>query len=496
MLRFTDLKFHLPEWRDIDFRIIQEATKKVVTTGGGAGKGSDAFQAACKRLLGIVLRGDQHQLIEEINRSIDVRAFTYLLYASDKFAASISLTQELLAQLLVPRYPLSKLSLVQLVRAYFVHFDKLVEAEQLPILCDFIRAQLAHIDTKIESSDVVRFAKLTGICYSPTGPSNLVSYANNNEMDFDTVIDRCGLRSFSDGRFLTLCRFQYYLETLKKIPVGSDDPVLSEVVKPEVANAPFSNDQQLGHAILEILIDRSAGRPISQSWQSAILSIAGDPRVPKTSRNFQQWWVLLGEKRIGLMRGWLSRLDLKLFLQLLEQSAKDGSVSEMERMFESRKIFMEGLDDQGLIFNSRLFLSAHAEAYLLAHFKKDELPEYARVSSPQTSMIYLNITGKVHMIEGSHSFKLKLFDTLPSVPAVLRYEINRFEDTDFRTSIIWRYNSEIGDPDGYRDLTHDIHLNWQYKAIKFLSRNGVSVDVSKMISPKRYREFKEKFGVF
>src|SRR5690606_913390 len=136
----------------------------------------------------------------------------------------------------------------------------------------------------------------------------------------------------------------------------------------------------------EILIDRSAGRPISQSWQSAILSIAGDPRVPKTSRNFQRWWVLLGEKRIGLMRGWLSRLDLKLFLKLLEQSAKDGSVSDMERMFESRRLFMEGLVEQGLVTNSRLFLSAHAEAYLKSNFNKDELPEYARVLSPQTSM--------------------------------------------------------------------------------------------------------------
>ena len=494
MLRLPDLQFHLPEWRDIDFRVVQEATQKVAATGGKAGKGSDAFQVACKALLGIVLRGEQHRLSEEIHRTIDVRAFTYLLSASDKFAASILLTEELLTQLLVPRSPMSKLSLVQLVRSYFTHFDKLVEAERLPIVCDFIKAQLAHIDTKIESSDVVRFAKLAGICFSPAGPSNLVSYANNNEMDFDTAIDRCGLRSFSDGRFLTLCRFQYYLETLKKIPVGSDDPVLSEVVKPEVANAPFSNNMQLGHAILEILIDRSAGRPISQSWQSAILSIAGDPRVPKTSRNFQQWWVLLGEKRIGLMRGWLSRLDLKLFLQLLEQSAKDGSVSEMERMFESRKIFMEGLVEQGLVTNSRLFLSAHAEAYLKSNFNKDELPEYARVSSPQTSMIYLNIADKVHMIEGSHSFKLKLLDSLPSRPLLLSYEAVKFEDFDFRN--ITLYERKASNQDGIRDLTHDVHLHWQHKAIQFLSGMGVPLDASKMISPKRYREFKEKFGVF
>src|SRR5690606_34171355 len=121
-------------------------------------------------------------------------------------------------------------------------------------------------------------------------------------------------------------------------------------------------------------------------------------------------------------------------------------------------------------------------------------PEYARVLSPQTSMIYLNIADKVHMIEGSHSFKLKLLDSLPSRPLLLSYEAVQFEDFELR-NITW-YERKASNQDGIRDLTHDVHLNGQHKAIQFLTKMGVSVDASKMISPKRYREFKEKFGVF
>lgn len=496
MIRLPDLDITLPEWKGSDFKVVQQATQKIIDIGGGAGRGSDAFREACKRLLGIALRGEQGKMGEAISRPIDVRAFTFLLSSSNEFVRSISITRELLDRLLAPRSPLSKLALIQLIRAFFDRFDTLVKPEIFSVFCEFITRQLHQIDLKSQSSDLVRFAKLADICFSSEGPANLVSYAKNLEIDLDSVIRKFGLTGFSGGRFLQLCRFQYYLDTLKAIPVGSDDPVLSEVVKTEVANSPLSTSQQLGHAVLEILIDRTEGRPISQAWQNVILSIAGDPRVPKTSKNYQQWWVLLGEKRISLMQGWLSRFDLQLFLKILEQSAKDGSVSDMERMFESRKIFMEGLVEQNLIFNSRLFLSSHAEAYLKSHFNKNELPEYARTSSPQTSMIYLNVGGKVHMIEGSHSFKLKLFDALPSVPKVLNFEVNHFQDFDFRSVLISRYEREIGNPDGYKDLMHDVHLNWQYKAIKFLSRMGVSVEVNKLISPKRYREFKEKFGVF
>lgn len=494
MMTLTALDFILPEWQEHDFKLMRKASDKVVAIASNAGKRSDSFKNACRELLEISLSGDNARLKKAISQPIDVRAFTFLLYSSDEFSKSVAVSRACLDALLVPRSPMSKLSLVQLVRAFFVRFDTVSSSEGIREWCDFIKRNLNDLALDTGSSDLSRYAKYSSILFSLDGPRNVVDYAKEHQIDLGVLFERFGLDGFTGARYVQLCHYQYYLETLKNITVGSDNKILSEVVKKEVINAPYSDNKQLGHVILEILIDRSAGQSISTSWQRAVLTIAGDPRVPSSSRNYQQWWELLGEKRIALMRGWLSRFDLKLFLKVLEQSARDGSNSDMERMFESRKVFMEGLLKQGLVGESRLFLSSYAEHYLKKHYKKEELPEYARVASQQTSMIYLNVSGKVHVIEGSHSFKLKLFDRLPVASRVLDYNVKNYADTDLRSSIVFKYNKEYRNPKGMRELTHDIHLGWQNKAIEFIRAQGLSVDVAEMISNSRYREYKNKFG--
>lgn len=494
-MRLPDLTFELPDWKASDFTRIHDAEKKVKQIGSKAGTGSDSFQKACLKLLNIVLQKQPEKLVSNITSSVDVRAFTFLLGVSEKFISQFSLTRAQLDVLIVPRNPISKLSLLQLIRAYFVRYDSIANTQVLSDWRALICSQLSQLKLSAAPSDLASYVKHAAVLFSASGPAQVVAFAKNKQSDLDGVLRELGLNAFSHGRFLTLCRYQYYLETLKTIPVGAEHDILSEVVKSEVINAPIDDSHLLGHAVLEILIDRAAGSPISPAWQSVILSIAGDPRVPTSSPNYQKWWVLLGEQRIGLMRGWLSRFDLALFLKVLEQSARDGSIGDMERMFEPRKQFMEGLLEQGLVSQSRLFLSRHAENYLRKSFKKEELPEYALVDSPETSMIYLNLAGKVHMIEGSHSFKLKLLDTLPSQFKLLDYSKRLYFDYEFRSKIVRIYTEEFGKRRGIAELTHDVHLNWQHNAIQFLSEQGISVSAYELIGSARYREYKSKFGV-
>ncbi|MBZ9610851.1 EH signature domain-containing protein [Rheinheimera maricola] len=495
-MRLPDLLFNLPDWKDSDFTLVKDAEKKVKLIGRKAGTGSDTFQKACLKLLNIVLQGRTEQLVANINNAVDVRAFTYLLGASEEFVKHVSLTHALLDVLVLPRNPISKLTLLQLIRAYFVRYDTVANTQVLADWCTFICLQLNQLHLTAAPSDLASYIKHASVLFSAAGPSEVVAFAKNKQSDLDGVLRELGLNGFSNGRFLTLCRYQYYLETLKTMPVGAEHEILHEVVKKDVVNAPFDEGHLLGHAILEILIDRSAGAAISAAWQSAILTIAGDPRVPTSNPNYQKWWVLLGEQRIGLMRGWLSRFDLALFLKVLEQSARDGNIGDMERMFEPRKQFMEGLLEQGLVSHSRLFLSRHAEHYLRRSFKKEELPEYALVDSAETSMIYLNLAGKVHMIEGSHSFKLKLLDKLPAQFKLLDYGKRLYFDSEFRAKIARIYHEEFGYRRGVEELTHDVHLNWQYNAIRFLAEQGISVSVHELIGAARYREYKSKFGVY
>lgn len=494
-MRLPDLTFELPDWKPSDFTRIKDAEKKVKQISHKAGTGSDTFQKACLKLLNIVLQKQPEKLVSNITSSVDVRAFTFLLGVSEEFVRQFSLTRSQLDILVTPRNPISKLSLLQLIRAYFVRYDTIANTQVLTDWRAFICSQLSQLKLSAAPSDLTSYVKHATVLFSASGPSEIVAFAKNMQSDLDGVLRELGLNAFSNGRFLTLCRYQYYLEELKTIPVGAEHEVLNEVVKTEVINAPIDDSRLLGHAVLEILIDRAAGSPISPTWQSVILTIAGDPRVPTSSPNYQKWWVLLGEQRIGLMRGWLSRFDLALFLKVLEQSARDGNIGDMERMFEPRKQFMEGLLEQGLVSQSRLFLSRHAEQYLRKSFKKEELPEYALVESAETSMIYLNLAGKVHMIEGSHSFTLKLLDKLPSKLNLLDYNKRSFADSEFRTKIALLYNKEFRYGSGIEELRHDVHLNWQYKAIQFLTDQGIPVSAFELIGAARYREYKSKFGV-
>lgn len=495
-MRLPDLSFSLPDWKDADFRMVKEAEKAMQTIARGAGKGSDKFKDACRKLLNLVIQGQADKLPASINSSIDVRAATFLLGSSEEFLKYVVLTRALLDKLVVPRNPMSKLSLVQLIRAYFVSYDIIANNDVLADWRELIKLQLNQLNQKNGHNDLASYIKYAAVLFSSSGPSDVVAFAKSKVLDLDSALIVLGLKGFSNGRFLTLCRYQYYLDTLKTIPVGSEHDILYEIVKKDVVTAPFDTSRLLGHAILEVLIDRTAGNAISPAWQSAILTIAGDPRVPTSNQNYQQWWALLGTHRISLMRGWLSRFDLALFLKVLEQSAKDSSNSDMERMFGSRKRFMEGLLDQGIVSHSRLFLSKQAVQYLNKFYKKNQLPEFAIVNSLNTSMIYLNLSGSVHMIEGSHSFKLKLLDKLPKKSRIVDYSVREFSDSDLRSGILDSYFHECDTFVDYLDLTHDVQLGWQHKAIKYLSDKGISVSAYELIGADRYREYKYKFGVY
>lgn len=494
MQPLPQLRIELPEWKPRDFTVLHRSVKKIEEIGKSTGTGSVRFKIAREQLARAAKTGGLPYLITQLNESIDVRAFTDLVCNDRSFSQSLAITRELLDRLAALRSPMSRLALTQLIRAYFIHYDKVADEGDLDDWCHFLKFQLKGFDAMEGTSELKTYSKHADLLFQRDSPCHVVQQATDDKIDFDRLIQRYSLTGFSDGRYLTLCRYQYYLQILNEIPVGTRHPILAEVCNEDVVNAPFSGGKLLGHAILETLIDRAASESIGKPWQSTILNIAGDPRVPKTHLNYQQWWELLGPSRIAKMRGWLSRLDLKVFLKILEQSAKDGSNSEMERMFVSRKAFMEGLLKQNYVTESRLFLSDEAATYLERHYKRDELPSFARVASSKTSMIYLNISNKVHIIEGSHSFKLKLMDRLPATANVTDYGVNMFSDRDLRTSIGYRYRQEFRNKDGLIELTHDVFLNWQHHAIKYLRRRRIDIEVGKMIDKARLREYKQKFG--
>lgn len=482
----------LPEWTETSFETYKTSTQKLKKISRSAGTGSARFEKSCRRILLAIKSKNKTKLINNITKAIDVRAYTYILSHS-KFNLNPLFSEELFERIHQLKYPMSRLSLLQLIRCYVTHFDKLGKSQQLARLVSFISNQL---DSRVNNENDIfgKISKNQEIILNENAPKLIVKRAIDQDKDMDNVFSDLALDNFIGSRLVEMAQFHYYVEQLRNIPLGVDDPLLAEICKKNVILAPFGDDLLLGHKILEILIDRSIGKTLSNTWQKVILSIAGDPRVPKSSKNFITWWEVLGEKRIAAMRGWLSRFDLKLFLTALEQSAKDLSNADMERMYTSRKVFMESLLKQGLISESRLFLSSQAIKYLHRHYSKTELPDFARVESSDTSMIYLNLHGKAHIIEGSHSFAIKIFDRLPDGSKVDNYSVKRIHHSELRRDLIDKYKSKNKRRANFIELRHDPSNAWQYKTMKFLKSRGIDIDPFDIIERDKVLDYRSKYG--
>jgi nicotinamide mononucleotide adenylyltransferase len=256
----------------------------------------------------------------------------------------------------------------------------------------------------------------------------------------------------------------------------------------------------LGHKALELLIDRTPDSGPSEVWQKTVIGIAGDPRVGWRSKSFQNWWQILGEERAKKVVGWLSRLDLRIFLEVLEASARKTNTESIRRMYPPRKKFMEGLLEQGMVVQSRLFLSRDASMYLRSNYDADDVPEHAVIMSGHTSVIYLELTGGLHMVEGTDNMKIKILDALPSRPQILNFMVRRFNDTDFRADLVRTYirdqnakNRSVVPGKDYIDQAHTA-IAWQASAISLFNKRGIKYDASKFFSSSDYRLFKTSYS--
>ncbi len=328
---------------------------------------------------------------------------------------------------------------------------------------------------------------------SMNGPQWVAQQAIERGIDFDNWITSIGLSHYSNGRYLTIAKGIYYIEQLRSIPLGDDHPLLAEVQKITVFESQYGSDELLGHQILRILIDRSLGSQISEPWMNVVLSIAGDPRVPSSNPRYIKWWRNIDSHLIQAVRGWLSKLDLKLFLEALEDYSHSSFNDELKRMFPSRKHFLEGMYDAGVITNTRLYLSRDAARYLKKNYDPKHLPNFSFVRDGAKSIIYVQMNG-AHMIEGSHSCSLWLYRTLDPSICVFNYDIDRPTYSQL-TSGIHNQMARLS-TGAVAKITHTPSgYLWQRNALTTLRKLGVNLTPRDVLSDEDYKDFKQRYGV-
>ncbi len=418
-------------------------------------------------------------LDELITSAIQVRALAMLLQTELK--SRINITSRLLDKInLIVGKP-SSLLIERFYQYFLLEYDQLSDPQAMGLWL---------IDARKKRNIALWFdVDMLGL----NGPAWLAERAMTKQLDFDHQLRELGLANYASGRYLTSAKNIYYVEQLHHIAVNAADDLLIEVQKPAVFESRYDDNYLLGHKILNVLISRAPSNDISDAWLNVIMAIAGDPRISPTHPRYLKWWGHITPELIVKMHGWLSKLDLKLFLEALENFSKTASDPELLRMFPSRKYFLEGMFNAGVITKTRLFLSRAAAKYLRSHYKSEHLPNFSVVSDGNKSIIYVQM-GDKHMIEGSHSCYLWLYDELhPS--AVI------FDDTQDKPSYhqlttglsdqMARYGIEP-----VANIQHNpINFSWQKTALTTLTAMGVQLTAKDVLTAEDYGWYKRQYGV-
>lgn len=463
--------------------------------------GSNAFEQMLKKWRDMASTGRFEELPVLLRRRIGARALTYL-WLNDERLGSRLLSVRMLDLLMEFQQPrLTRLTLIQLIQLYFRHFDRLDERDKqseglLERLQQHLHDQLDRMPEPKQpliAKDVLSVLKSEGRwLLDLNGPLELVRRVREQGRELGDAFSDYGLEGFDVGRYADICRAHFYLETLRGLRPGEWDPVLDELLKPAVSKAPYEDDKRIGHVALEIMIDRAADDP-GESWQSFILNLAGDPRIASSASNYREWWKPLGEARISKVRGWLSKEDLRLFLQAVEQYGIETRNDDLQRMFPARKLFLEGLFKLKLIRNTRLLLGTRAQQTVREILGSEVKTSFARMDGPMAdkAVIYLDC-GEFHLVEGSHSFKIWVYLAAPG--EMLRsYDKNTFAHSDLTIVIPGQYEKL------YPNLPYDAFVHtpnsWQNKVFQFLADNGIGLDIEQLLSKSDYRNYLARFGM-
>lgn len=495
-MRLPRIEWPVTEW---DSRLIERWTaleSKAAEMSEAAGN-NDAFESAVAELRNMASTGQFGNLLVRLKRRIIARALTWL-WLNDVGFASKMLNPSLLNTLEKAQEPrFTRMTLQQLAQLYFRRFDLLDTKYQVREPLERILVQqLEKIPPlKIQSTwidPLVTLKREASWLLSLDGPAMLARRVQEEGRELGETFQELGLQSFDDGRYGDVCRTHFYLDTLRHLPIGASDPVFSELLKPLVHMAPFEGTRRIGHAALEILIDRTL-QDISDAWQDFIINLAGDPRIASSARNYREWWQPLGEERIQKVRAWLSKEDLRLFLRALEQYGFESGNDELQRMFPARKTFLEGLFRLKLIRNTRLLLGDRAKQAVNKILDKDVNTSFASMDGQMNdkAVIYLDC-GDFHLIEGSHSFKIWVYFATPSEP-LRTYEKNHFSHADLTKAIPNEYKKT------YPRLPFDSFVHspntWQNNVFNFLASNGIELDVEQLLSPQDYQYELSRFGL-
>ena len=478
-LGINKLKFRFPENTFSVFaKRLDEYTNSLKSLCKKAGTQNDKFKNAFSRLYSSIQIGQDLSAV--IDSPIMVRALAISLQSNLK--NEIALSRSVINQINRVRPKPSSLLIENMYQHYLSKFDQLVDPDAV---ADWLK-------TSLELKG--RLKEFHKHLLRGDGPKWLAHQCIDHDREFTNQLQFFDLQNYQSGRFLTIAKNIYYVEQLRHIPVNKPHDLLREIQNKATFESRYDEHYLLGHKILQILIKRAPNNDIHDSWLNVVLAIAGDPRVPKSHVKYQKWWSQIDASLNIKVNGWLSRLDLRLFLEALESYSYMPGNSDLKRMFPARKDFLEGLLNKKLITGTRLFLTYPFSNYLTRNYNPEHLPNYSKVSTGNISVIHIQL-GETQMIEGSHNCKLWIYKSFDPSSVVYDYSINAFTYSSLTTGLNWNMKDQEGSQLLIDAIVHHPNLGWQNKAIKALNSTGVDIKAKDVLSEDDYERYIRRYGV-
>lgn len=474
------LRFALPESAGKpDRQLYRRLIRHLQHLARSTGTRSDAFQA---RVHDLQTRLHQRRRLDQVVRTPqDIRALVFLWYEHDELIEQRPIDRATLDHLASVRPRQSLLVLFEMIQLFFHRFD---EAGDVEALAAFLRDQFRRHRGRKLSRMYTRLAQHAELLLTAQGPENVARLALRNGISLQQAAAYLGLPVERQGRFFARCRHLYYLGVLQTLEVGQDHDVLRQLESPAVYESAYEGGWRLGHKVVQLMVDKGGQHDVMpDNWLRVILTIAGDPRVAAQTPQYERWWAVLGTAYDRRVRQWLARLDLDLFLEVLEDYVSQSGDEEMQRAFPERMHFLRGVLDKKLVRDTRLFLGEQARAYAEGYHRKRAMLSYAWLHDASRAVIYLNIGG-LHVVEGTHNFYCWLYRALPAGNPIEDYTRQEFGLHELGQGLCEQYQAEFGN-DGVTHISH--LLGWQSRAISVFKEMGITIDPAEVLSPEDYR---------
>ena len=234
-----------------------------------------------------------------------------------------------------------------------------------------------------------------------------------------------------EGRFSARLKESFLLTRLETVGLGEGQDILEELET--IRDLPYQGGVPLGAAALRIMIRRvlNAGGDWRGDWAGWILRLGCDPALPTTSAVFGKWWGCWHptHDELTCAQRAVSRMTLEYFIKFLEQSLS-GTVGQDQ--FESRAGFLRWLDDTGKIRRFRLLLHPRAfQALPIAYRQQRHRVAQIEGATQGASIIVMECTEGIWIVEGTHSFAIRVFRKDFPLPEVFLENRRSFNYSSF-----------------------------------------------------------------